>query len=695
MNAIRNILSLQLGLFLSGGIGVASLFPDYLNLAIIGISLCLGYAFLTLLLVYRNAELRIGLRNILFFCTFLIGYTLYLLHLPQNIPNHIENFYTEGKQEILHITILENRRGTKYYEQYIVKVKQLNDIQTSGKVLMRIQKHDSIEKFEPGHEKLVYTKIQPLSKPVNPFDIDMRDYYKSLGIFHRITITSEEIIKSIPSQTKLSWNLRKKTLQALDKTKLTNNSKQLIQAMVLGYRDEWSADRRSQYSNAGVAHILAISGLHIGLLYLGLFWLVLPLQRIWHSRTPVYIICLVSLWFYAWFTGMSPSATRSVSMLSFFIVAKLWQRPAPPLHILGSSYIVLLLLKPEWLFHIGFQMSYAAVFFILWLYPKTISYWEPRTFVLKRIWQLILISCIAQLGVMPLTLHYFGKIPGLFLLSNLIIFSVLSILLIGGMLILLLSLLFNIHHGWHIELYNFLIKQIDAYVVWVSNQESWILSVSKPSMAISIGIFVVLLFAFPIIWKRRYSHLRNLSIVGIGLLFFINTTKLLHTREEVWLLQEFGESHLLQIKPNEVTLFTNSKDIDSTYLWARLLATYSNWRIEKQELPKLFTLGQITYLHVDSIAIYPEKFSDYTVVILQHSTRVNLDKLIHDLSPKQLIADGSNYPSSVLQWKETSFKTKTPFISTSDKGAILLESSPIIFEKYLGKTSDSFAKIPP
>src|SRR5699024_6617615 len=142
-----------------------------------------------------------------------------------------------------------------------------------------------------------------------------------------------------------------------------------------------------------------------------------------------------------------------------------------------------------------------------------------------RVWQIILISCIAQLGVLPWTLHYFGKIPGLFLLSNLIIFSVLSVLLIGGMLILLLSLVFNVYNGWHIEIYNFLIKQIDTYVQWVSLQDNWILTVSKPNIAISISIFILLIFAFQILWQRKYSYLRNLSIAGIAFLILISFSK--------------------------------------------------------------------------------------------------------------------------------------------------------------------------
>src|SRR5690625_169938 len=183
MNAIRNIVTLQLGLFLSIGIGLASLFPKYLHLSVIALSLCLGYALLSLILLYRNPILRLGLRSTLYICTLLVGYILYALHLPKNIPDHIENHYNKEEKDLVYLKILENQRTTNYYHQYVAKVKQLNHTQARGKILLRIQKKDSLVVLEPGQEKLIYTQIHPLPHPVNPFDIDMRSYYKSLGVF--------------------------------------------------------------------------------------------------------------------------------------------------------------------------------------------------------------------------------------------------------------------------------------------------------------------------------------------------------------------------------------------------------------------------------------------------------------------------------------------------------------------------------
>lgn len=692
MDSIRNITSLWLALLLSLGIGTASLFPEYLYLASIILSASIGYTFIALIVHYKKPSSTLGLRSILLSSIFLIGYILYLLSLPENNTKHFAHFYKENKKHWMLIEVQESLKPTSYYQQYIVKIQQLDKNQTNGKVWIRMRKQDSLEAFFPGQQKLLYASVKTLAGPVNPFDIDMRKHYNSLGVFHRITINKNDTILALNSKVKQSWLLRKKTLDNLNKTNLQENSKQLIQAMVLGYRDEWSTEKRNQYSDAGVAHILAISGLHVGILYLALYWVALPLQRLCKTRFPVYFLSILGLWFYAWFTGLSPSVTRSVSMISFFIVAKLLQRPAPNLHTLGSSYLVLLLIKPAWFFHIGFQMSYTAVFFILWLYPKLNTIWVPKSKVLNKIWQTALITCIAQLGVMPWTLHYFGKIPGLFLLSNLVIFSLVSVLLIGGLILLIVSWI-GIYKGWIFVFYDFLTRQIDHYILWVSAQEKWIISVNKPDLAISLSLFALLLFTLALLWKRTYLGYRNVCFALFLLLTATSISKIKNEREEIWLLQQIGESHILHKTVEEVILFTNHNKVDSTYLWDRLRTNYVHKKIDKQKFPRSFKIDNTYYLQIDSSAIYPKQFPINNVIILQQSARVHLDQLISELQPKLILADASNYPNDILRWKETCAKRKTPFLSTSEEGAILLGPKVSNLKRYPEMISDSLAKL--
>lgn len=689
MNSTRNLLILPIALFLSIGIGTASIYPNYLFEAFACFGLILIY--ISIGLFTKNTTDQ---RFVLFFGALLCGYLLYAQKLPNNQKNHIENLYNLDKNEKLIIEFTKVLRPTSYYQQYIAKVIQIEQTKTKGKVLVRIPLQDSLTVYEPGQRKLIYTTIRPIPAPSNPFDIDFRSYYRSLDIFHQMTLNKNMILKNIDSKIDYSWLLQKKCLIALDNVEMRNHSKQLIQAMVLGYRNEWATERSMQYSDAGVAHILAISGLHVGVLYLVLYWLISPLQQIFYTRIPAYLLCLVGLWCYAWLTGHSPSVIRSVSMLSFFVIAKIINRPAPSLHTLGSSYIVLLIIKPEWLFHIGFQMSYSAVFFILWLYPLIHKLWNPKNLIVRRIFQMISITIIAQLGVLPWTLHYFGKFPGLFLLSNLIVLSQVSLLLIGGMIILIISL-FGVYKGFHIKIYEFITQQIDQYVLWVSQQESWVISIRKPNLAISIGIFILLLTLLPFWWRRGYLYLKNFALASLTFILMLCITKIKYAKEKVWLLQQIGESSILRTQHTNITLYTNNQQIDTTYMWKQLHNNYVRHTVFTHSLPSYFIIDQQPYLIINKASIYPVNIPNGTIIILQQSTSLSLDRLIQEIQPRKVIADGSNFPSSISEWKRICQKTKTPFKHTGEKGAVLLATNNafIPFRKFLQKPSDTHSTL--
>lgn len=166
--------------------------------------------------------------------------------------------------------------------------------------------------------------------------------------------------------------------------------------------------------------------------------------------------------------------------------------------------------------------------------------------------------------------------------------------------------------------------------------------------------------------------------------------KIYNTKEEIWLLQHLGESSILQKNPKEVRLYTSHSQIDTTYLWQSLHSAYTRYTIEKAKLPKYFLIQQQGFLYIDRAAVYPKDIPTGTTVILQQSSPVHLERLIHEIKPSRIIADGSNFPSTIRLWEATCLKTKTPFVYTGEKGAILLSSNPSFrtLQNLLGKTSD-------
>ncbi len=167
---------------------------------------------------------------------------------------------------------------------------------------------------------------------------------------------------------------------------------------------------------------------------------------------------------------VSPSVVRAVTMFSFVAYALFLNRPTSIVNILALSVFAILLIHPMFLFQVGFQMSYAAVFAIVWIYPILMKLWNPRHWFLKKGWQLFSVSLAAQAGVLPISIFYFHQFPGLFFLSNILIVPFLGILLGLGLLVIILSAINMLPNSIAI-FYNLLLKTMNDVVQWVGKQE--------------------------------------------------------------------------------------------------------------------------------------------------------------------------------------------------------------------------------
>lgn len=458
--------------------------------------------------------------------------------------------------------------------------------------------------------------------------------------------------------------------------------------MVLGYRNEWTSEQNAQYSKAGVAHVLAISGLHVGILYLGLIWLFSPMKRSQYLKQLIPILILIVLWAYAWFTGMSASVTRTVSMLSLYLIAQTIKRPAPALHTIGISYILLLIIKPYWLFNIGFQLSYAAVFFIIWLSPKIQKWYSPRNKYVDKIWQLISVTIIAQLGVLPLTMHYFGSFPVSFIVSNLIILSLVSILLFGGIIALFLLLL-NIPFTYYFKTYNKLIWLVDKYTAWVSSKSYMSIEFKPISINTTFWLYILLILGLSLVWNRSFKKVRQLLILVSCLLGIQFIDTMFNQHSKVWLLHQVGKTMLLYEYNTKATIYTNDPIAEQDYIFKQLQSQYKN--IDIKSYPSIFKIKDTKFLTISSSGLYPVEHVQGSHLIMQQNPRLDIENLINEINPKLVIADGSNYNTNIQIWNDKAVKKETPFIYTGEKGAYLLYKEKSSFKKFLQKIFDRLA----
>ena len=244
---------------------------------------------------------------------------------------------------------------------------------------------------------------------------------------------------------------------------MTPNEIEIVKALILGQKKDINKQLYSDYAAAGAIHILAVSGLHVGIIYFILITLLRPLKRLFKHELIISIIIVISLWGFAFLTGLSPSVIRAVTMFSFFAFAKAINRETNTINTLFLSYFTLLIINPLWLFHIGFQLSYLAVLSILWLLPLFNKVYCPKNYFARKIWDIFTVTLAAQTGIFPLSIYYFHQFPGLFFMTNLIILPFLGVLLGGGIILIILSI-FNVIPEWFALTYNYLIKFMNSKV---------------------------------------------------------------------------------------------------------------------------------------------------------------------------------------------------------------------------------------
>ncbi|MEM6298879.1 MAG: ComEC/Rec2 family competence protein, partial [Bacteroidota bacterium] len=329
---------------------------------------------------------------------------------------------------------------------------QVESIQTGkswkpaqGIIRLFLQADSSREKSTTYQDKvLIVSAPQAVAPPSNPQSFDYRAHLANKNIFHTHYLTAQKYRitqKGKPSVfDPLYWGItiRSYGKKLLEEHFTDDKSLAIASALLLGVKDRIDDDLRNAYAGAGAMHILAVSGLHVGIVYTFLSYL-FQFFRLKDRKVLTTTIAVLILWLYALITGFSPSVVRAVLMFSFIEIAKLFRRQNITYNSIGASAFLLLLYNPNYVFEVGFQLSYLAVIGIVFLYPRWSMLWKSDIWIVQRAWELGVVSVAAQLATFPLAIYYFHQFPNYFLLTNLIVLPAVAIILQAGLAFLLLG----------------------------------------------------------------------------------------------------------------------------------------------------------------------------------------------------------------------------------------------------------------
>ncbi|MFK5959402.1 MAG: ComEC/Rec2 family competence protein [Lutibacter sp.] len=679
MKQFLKFVPVQLTFFLIIGIIIGKHFYFQPILLVLIVSFLMLFLSIAYFKAKKQFQSSLVFTLLFFLISFFIGVSSITYKNQLNRQEHYSNCseFKLNKQVSILIKIQKVLKSNLYYNKYEAEVLQLNNKKSIGKILVNIKK-DSIQKSLKVDDNLVVkTQFKTINKPLNPFGFNYKKYLQNQQIYHQINLNKSQFL--IIENTKItikgiSSKIRSKINQALKNNGFKNDELAVINALLLGQRNSITNNLLESYVGAGAVHILAVSGLHVGIILLLLTVFFKPLHNFKNGKliAVIFIVCL--LWVYAIIAGLSASVVRAVTMFTALTIGMQLIQRSNIYNTLIISMFFLLLFHPFYLFEVGFQLSYLAVFSIVWIQPKLYNLWNPKFWLLTKFWQLLTVSLAAQLGVLPLSLFYFHQFPGLFFLSNLVIIPFLGIILIAGIFVITLAM-FDILPAFFGEAYILIIQQMNTFVDWISNQESFLIENISFSLFLMLAVYLFIFTSLKWVEKKLFYRfiIALISFVLIQSVFIFEKYKMQTTNE--FIVFNKSKSSIIAEKVGD-SLLLNLPDsllLNGYILKSYLIGTGLSKKYQDHRNKNLFKFKNEVILVVDSLGFYQFKTMKPSMVIIENSPKINIDRLLKMLQPKIIIADGSNYKNSVARWKQTCIQNKTPFYSTTQKGAFILK----------------------
>ncbi|WP_010522087.1 ComEC/Rec2 family competence protein [Aquimarina agarivorans] len=639
----------------------------FINL-FITISISVGLiTLLALLFFYKklNSVSFLSIAGVLFLC---IGYLRLHIAQPKYQKSHIVHCSSTKTPKNLTFEITKVLKPSKKHQKFKVKIHYMDTKKVLGNALVSV-KCDSHVQYYKGDSFTCFSKLHLLKKSNNPYAFEYTDYLKKENITHQFWVTSTDLYQIPPlanSLNKVANTLKKHLVINLKNQHLHPIAYQLTTALVLGNKSEVDNQLATDFTNAGVIHILAISGLHMGIIYLVLAWC---FQQVHASIILKSILIIGFLWLFTWFSGGSPSAIRATTMFSCFQLSKLLMRRQHPLNPLFVSIFILVLIDPYTLPSVGFQLSVVAVGSIIVGVPKLLALWKPKFWLTRKVWGIICVSTCAQFGLLPLSVFYFHQFPSLFLLANLPLMLMITLVLITAISIVIWSGIGTIP-GIIINGYNYFIMSIYKYIQWISLQKEFLFTelYIQPATLIFLYLFLAFLvvaYHKPLFLIRR-GYLILLGLIG---LFFYEKTLPLFV-DELWVHQHYTNTILTEITSRSIN--THSKNtlstVDKKFLVAPIKGNL-HLNSNRFKLKNSYTYKKHQIHIIDNKSSIPTTVAN-AVVILTDAPKINLQRILSTQKPKLIIATSHNYKNLAQKWKATCAEHQVAFYDISQRGSL-------------------------
>ena len=469
------------------------------------------------------------------------------------------------------VKILNQGKITRKNCIYEIDIQYINGFTAKG--ILYIE--DSLLRYEIGDNLILDAKLNPIDFINHPNQFDYKSYLARKHIYHRFQVKPNNIVKVIKyehfSFDKFSNQQRSRLLKILRKNISDENSYQMSAALLLGERTDLDPELLKSYSDTGTIHIISVSGLHVGIIFIVLQFI---FRRIPFFKSKIIncIVILICIWFYATLTGMPASVIRSALMISFSSIGKVMSSRNNSINHVAGSALAILTFNTNYLFDIGFQLSYLAVLGIMYLQKPISELYYPSNNIMNYIWETTSVSIAAQLFTLPLCWYYFHQFPNYFLLANLIAIPLSSIALYACIANVVFASIPYLNKLCELVLI-YSIKGMNIYLLKLSKIPYAVNHLVKIDL-IEVLIISFLIFFYLLYWKEKIKIFLKYVVICLIIISsyrFINRT--MHLHQHLWLIPQYqgvymvieDEQHLIQLYPSKTKSNSINKQMN---LWS-------------------------------------------------------------------------------------------------------------------------------
>lgn len=648
------------------GIALQTSFPNLGLSYLVWIGLAVSLMLLLVFSLFKNKNITQSVA--LYIGVIALGIASTILYHAPNNPNFYGHYLTGQNQDfkvVISSEPVEKEKTIKVVAN-VTGIKTTQQVQpTKGNLILYLAKSATSLALTYGDELYINMQPKPFDAPLNLGEFDYKSYINKQNVFYLAFANDNNyVVGNNVASPFWQWlyGVRANIKQQFINYGLTDNAKGIAQALILGDVEEIDDNLNDAYAATGTIHILSVSGMHLGIVYLVLNFLLGFLWQTQRQRLLKLGIIVITIWLYALLAGFSSPVVRAAIMLSLIAYAQTIYKITSGYNILAVACFATLLLTPLQLYNIGFQFSYLAVLSLFLTYQPVYNLYKTRFWADKALWSLTASTLSALILTMPVTLYYFHTIPTFVVVANWVVVPLSFIAMMGSILLLIVSPI-EVVASWVGKGVFFIINLLNDSILHINNYSfTSINNIAFTGIELLLILLTITALLVGFLLKKKQGLLIGVAslVIFFSVRIYLTTQQYRHAKLVVYALKKNTAVELTQSSTSRLALYKLSeKNFDY-----KLKNAQTYFRVNHRQVDSLATssllVNNILQYQGHTLAIINPSFdpSQQTTlaqaqwVLIQNNPFINPDS-IAKLKPKLVIVDGSNSVKKIKYYTQS------------------------------------------